>query len=144
MLRRFGRVDDVIVASFLDSATDAFSAFAPEIPTSAGTLAVAAFYQAVQAGETPAPMRHVALQVPASYGDARRWSTKRFVEVAHRAGLAVHVWTIEEESEMERARASSGSTGSSPTCPPRSIAVLRRLDATWRPSEADQTGPASG
>ena len=65
LLRRFGRVDDVIVASFLDSATDAFSTFAPEIPTSAGTVAVAGFFQSVQAGETPAPMRHVALQVPA-------------------------------------------------------------------------------
>ena len=41
MLRRFGRVDDVIVASFLDAATEAFSSFAPEIPTSAGTVAVA-------------------------------------------------------------------------------------------------------
>ena len=29
LLRRFGRTDDVIVASFLDSATDAFSAAAP-------------------------------------------------------------------------------------------------------------------
>ena len=66
LLRRFGRTDDVIVASFLDSATDAFSTFAPEVPTSAGTAAVAAFFQAVQAGETPAPMRHVALQVPAT------------------------------------------------------------------------------
>ena len=55
MLRRFGRTDDVIVASFLDTATDAFSTFAPEIPTSAGTVAVAAFYQAVQSGKTPNP-----------------------------------------------------------------------------------------
>ena len=47
LLRRFGRTDDVIVASFLDSATDAFSTFAPEIPTSAGTVAVAEFFQAV-------------------------------------------------------------------------------------------------
>ena len=58
MLRRFRRVDDVIVASFLDSATEAFSSFAPEIPTSAGTLAVAGFFQAVRAGRdagAPAP-----------------------------------------------------------------------------------------
>ena len=26
----------------------------------------------------------------------------RFVEVAHGVGLAVHVWTIDEEAEMER------------------------------------------
>src|SRR3954452_24302978 len=36
LLREFGRSDDVIVASFLDQATDAFSAVAPEIHTSAG------------------------------------------------------------------------------------------------------------
>ena len=64
LLRRYGRTDDVIVASFLDSATDAFSAFAPEIPTSAGTVSVAAFFQAVQSVELREPMRHVALQVP--------------------------------------------------------------------------------
>ena len=47
-------------------------------------------------------MRHVALQVPASLrrGDPGRrsgswtWPTDQ--------GLAVHVWTIEEEAEMER------------------------------------------
>ncbi len=98
-LRRFGRRDDVIVASFLDAATDAFSACAPEIPTSAGTSAVAAFYQAIRAGDQPPPMRHVALQVPLRFGDLPVVD-ERFVEVAHRSGLAVHVWTIEEENEM--------------------------------------------
>ncbi len=53
MLRRFGRVDDVIVASFHDAATEAFSSFAPEIPTSAGTGAVAMFYQSVRGGRPP-------------------------------------------------------------------------------------------
>ena len=53
LLRRFGRTDDVIVASFLDAATDAFSVTAPDVPTSAGTLAVAEFYRAVRAGEEP-------------------------------------------------------------------------------------------
>ena len=90
MLKSFGRGDDVIVASFLDSATDSFSSFAPDIPTSAGTMAVAAFFQAVRAGDDPLPMRHVALQVPATYGELTLVD-ERFVEVAHREGLAVHV-----------------------------------------------------
>lgn len=101
LLRRFGRTDDVIVASFLDAATDAFSAVAPEIPTSAGTAAVAAFYQAVRAGEDPPPMRHVAVQVPVRFGDLVVID-EQFVEAAHRADVAVHVWTIEEEAEMGR------------------------------------------
>jgi glycerophosphoryl diester phosphodiesterase len=100
MLRKFGRVDDVIVASFLDAATDAFSAHAPEIPTSAGTTAVAGFYQAVRAGEPPTPMRHVALQVPAAFGELTVVD-QRFVDAAHGQGMAVHVWTIEEQAEME-------------------------------------------
>jgi len=131
MLRRFGRVDDVIVASFLDAATDAFSSFAPEVPTSAGTTAVAMFYQSVRAGETPAPMRHVALQVPASHAGVTLVD-EQFVEAAHRQGLAVHVWTIEEESEMERLT-SLGVDGIITDRPSALAGVLERLGCAWRP-----------
>jgi glycerophosphoryl diester phosphodiesterase len=130
-LRRFGRVDDVIVASFIDSATDAFAVFAPEVPTSAGTLASAEFFRSVQAGETPAPMRHVALQVPATYGDLTLVD-QRFVDVAHEQGLAVHVWTIEEESEMERLCA-LGVDGIITDRPTALVGVLERLGCAWRP-----------
>ena len=41
LLVEFGRTDDVIVASFLYPATDAFRSFAPSVPTSAGTIATA-------------------------------------------------------------------------------------------------------
>ncbi len=131
VLRRHGRTDDVIVASFLDTATDAFSTFAPEIPTSAGTMAVAGFTHAVRAGETPAPMRHVALQVPASFGDLPLVD-RRFVDVAHEQGLAVHVWTIEEESEMERL-CRLGVDGIITDRPSALTAVLDRLSCAWRP-----------
>jgi glycerophosphoryl diester phosphodiesterase len=130
MLRRFHRVDDVIVASFIDSATDAFSSFAPEVPTSAGTVAVAGFFQSVQAGETPAPMRHVALQVPASYGEVTLVD-QRFVDVAHEQGLAVHVWTIEEETEMERL-CGLGVDGIITDRPSVLVEVLNRLGRAWR------------
>jgi glycerophosphoryl diester phosphodiesterase len=132
MLHRFGRVDDVIVASFLDPATDAFSSFAPQVPTSAGTMAVAAFFQSVQAGETPAPMRHVALQVPATYGELTLVD-ERFVEVAHAEGLAVHVWTIEEEPEMERLCA-LGVDGIITDRPTALVGVLDRLGRAWTPA----------
>jgi glycerophosphoryl diester phosphodiesterase len=131
LLRRFGRTDDVIVASFLDPATEAFAAFAPEVPTSAGTMAVAAFYQAVQAGEPPAPMRHVALQVPARYGELTLVD-ERFVGVAHDQGLAVHVWTIEEEDEMERL-CDLGVDGIITDRPTALAGVLDRLGCAWRP-----------
>jgi glycerophosphoryl diester phosphodiesterase len=131
LLRRFGRTDDVIVASFLDSATDAFSTFAPEIPTSAGTVAVAEFFQAVQAGEEPAALRHVALQVPATYGDLTLVD-RRFVDVAHDQGMAVHVWTIEEESEMERL-CELGVDGIITDRPSALVNVLDGLGCPWQP-----------
>ena len=130
LLRRFGRVDDVIVASFLDAATDVFSTFAPDIPTSAGTVAVAAFYQAVQAGQTPEPLRHVALQVPARFGETTLVD-ERFVDVAHQQGLAVHVWTIEEESEM-RELCELGVDGVITDRPTALVGVLDELGRAWR------------
>jgi glycerophosphoryl diester phosphodiesterase len=101
LLREYGRADDVIVASFNDAATAAFAAVAPEIATSAGTLATATFWQAVQQGVDPPPTGHVALQVPAAY-EAIPIVDEPFVTAAHRQGLAVHVWTIDEPNEMAR------------------------------------------
>jgi glycerophosphoryl diester phosphodiesterase len=101
LLAEFGRRDDVIVASFLDPATDTFRGFAPEVPTSAGTMATAEAWQAVQAGmdlpESPA----VAFQVPERQGDLVIVD-ERFVAAAHRAGKAVHVWTVNDAESMER------------------------------------------
>jgi glycerophosphoryl diester phosphodiesterase len=131
VLRRYGRVDDVIVASFIDRATDALSSFAPEIPTSAGTGAVANFFQSVRAGEEPPAMRHVALQVPASYS-GMTLVDEDFVEAAHGRGLAVHVWTVEEEPEMERL-CRLGVDGIITDRPSALVGVLGRLGCAWLP-----------
>lgn len=131
LLRRADCADRVIVASFLDTATDNFSRFAPEFATSAGTLATADFYRSVQAREEPAPMRHVALQVPVSFGDVTLVD-ERFVEVAHARGLAVHVWTIEEEAEME-ALCGLGVDGIITDRPSALVGVLDRLGCAWTP-----------
>ena len=70
LLAEFDRTDDVIVASFLDPATDAFRGFAPTVPTSAGTMATAEAWRAVQAGEAICPTSPaVAYQVPERQGD---------------------------------------------------------------------------
>ncbi len=134
MLRRFGRRDDVIVASFLDSATDAFSTYAPEIPTSAGTRSVATFYQAVAAGEPPPVLRHVALQVPRRTGQLEIVD-EAFIEAAHHAGIAVHVWTIDTERDM-RELVELGVDGIITDLPTELDTVLREYDAKWVPSEA--------
>lgn len=103
LVREHGRTDDVIVASFIDGATDVFKAYAPEIATSAGTAAVGDFYRAIHAGEEPpeSVSRHVALQVPARFEDIIVVD-EAFVSAAHGFGLAVHPWTINERDEMER------------------------------------------
>ena len=129
LLRRYDCADRVIVASFLDPATEAFSSHAPEFATSMGTLATADFYRAVQAGERPAPTRHVALQVPVSFGDVTLVDA-RFVEVAHEEGLAVHVWTIEQEDEME-ALCALGVDGIITDRPTALVGVLERLGLAW-------------
>ncbi len=101
LLAEFGRTDDVIVASFLDPATDAFRRYAPAVPTSAGTVATAEAWRAVQAGEDLPDNPAVAFQVPERQGDLVVVD-ERFVTGAHRAGKAVHVWTVNDAESMER------------------------------------------
>jgi glycerophosphoryl diester phosphodiesterase len=101
LLAEFERADDVIVASFLDAATDAFRGFAPSVPTSAGTMATAEAWRAVQAGEAMPEIPAVAYQVPERQGDLVVVD-EPFVAAAHRAGRAVHVWTVNDTESMER------------------------------------------
>jgi len=101
LLADYDRTDDVIVASFLDPATDAFRPLAPAVPTSAGTLATVEFWRAVQEGAEPPAIDAVAFQVPERYGDLVVVD-RRFVDAAHRAGMAVHVWTVNDVQAMER------------------------------------------
>jgi len=101
LLAEYGRTDDVIVASFLDLATDAFRRFAPTVPTSAGTIATAEAWRTVQEGEDLPDHPAVAFQVPERQGDLVVVD-ERFVRAAHRAGKAVHVWTVNDTESMER------------------------------------------
>jgi glycerophosphoryl diester phosphodiesterase len=101
LLAEYGRKDDVIVASFLDVATERFAAFSPEVAVSAGMLATAQFWRALHDGAEPPSLRVAAFQVPEHHGDVVVVD-ERFVEAAHRADIAVHVWTVDEENDMER------------------------------------------
>jgi len=130
-LARHDHLDRVIVASFLDVASDAFARWAPDVATSAGTLAVAGFWRALNQGEDPPAMRHVALQVPAVYGD-QVLVDERLVEAAHGHGLAVHVWTINDDAEMGRL-VDLGVDGIITDLPTTLVGLLRDRDAVWRP-----------
>ncbi|HEY1829011.1 MAG TPA: glycerophosphodiester phosphodiesterase [Acidimicrobiales bacterium] len=129
LLREYERSDDVIVASFLDPATDAFRSHAPEIPTSAGTMATAAFWQAVQAGTAVPESPTVAFQVPERQGDLVIVN-EAFVTAAHGAGKAVHVWTINETETMERLL-DLGVDGLISDVPTTLCGVLRARVAAW-------------
>ena len=133
LLRSYERRDDVIVASFNDNATAAFSRVAPEIPTSAGTIATAEFFQSARAGGPPpaAVLAHVALQVPATYGEITVVDGA-FVDAAHGAGLAVHVWTIDDRDEMERLL-DLGVDGIISDVPSVLVQLLEERGAAWRP-----------
>ena len=129
LLHEFERTDDVIVASFLDPATDAFRSFAPDVPTSAGTMATAAFYQAVQAGQPAPDIPAVAYQVPERQGDLIIVN-EAFVEAAHASGKAVHVWTIDDVETMERL-IGLGVDGIISDLPTTLASVLSNADMAW-------------
>jgi glycerophosphoryl diester phosphodiesterase len=99
-LRRLERTDSVIVASFLDDAIQRFRLLAPEVATSAATSETATFYFSLQEGAPVVPPV-CAFQVPATFGDVTVVD-ERFVAAAHAAGIAVHVWTINDAEEMDR------------------------------------------
>jgi glycerophosphoryl diester phosphodiesterase len=130
LLRRFGRSEDVIVASFHDEATEAVRRLAPELPTSAGLGATTAFVAAVMEGIEPPAPPFVALQVPRAF-QGLTVVTPALVEAAHRAGVAVHVWTIDDVSEMEELVA-LGVDGIMSDRPSLLVETLRRLGVSWR------------
>ena len=98
-LEEHDMADRVIVASFLDAATDAFSAAAPDVAVSAGTLHTALWVRALRSGQELPVSRHVALQIPARHGDMVLVD-EQLVSAAHQVGYAVHVWTVNDEGEM--------------------------------------------
>ena len=127
-----GRIDDVIVASFSDAAIDAFKAQGTGIGTSCGPREVVALAQALATGEPVPPevRSHSAVQVPPRFGGADV-ITLDSVHAAHEAGLAVHVWTIDDEVEMRRL-VELGVDGVMTDYPSVLVPVLEDLGVRWR------------
>ena len=128
-LRRLERTDSVMVASFHDAVIQAFRSYAPEVATSAATLETAAFYFSVLANAAPALAPVSAFQVPSSVGDVTVVD-ERFVESAHRSGVAVHVWTINDVDEMNRLL-DLGVDGIISDTPTRLAELLRERNCAW-------------
>ncbi|MEP6598079.1 MAG: glycerophosphodiester phosphodiesterase family protein [Actinomycetota bacterium] len=102
-IRRTGAVDRVCVAAFSDRRIAAVrAALGPRLCTAIGPRDAIRLRFATRA---PARLaREFAgrcAQVPASAGPVRIVDA-RYVELAHRLGLAVHVWTVNAQAEMVR------------------------------------------
>lgn len=125
-IRTFDMKDKVMVASFNSKVLKAFRRVCPEVTTSAGTGEVAFFFivNMVFLGAVYRPACQ-AFQVP-EYSSGLRVLTKRFVETAHGLNLAVHVWTINEVTDMKRLLA-LGVDGIVTDYPDRLISLLRKM-----------------
>ncbi len=102
LVREQKMVDKVIVGSFNQTTIDDFRRQCPEVATSASPREVSQFLALEKTGldrSYSPPMQ--ALQIPQNLGSLQVVS-KDFVEAAHRRNLKVHVWTINDETDMRR------------------------------------------
>lgn len=100
LLADTGRTDGLVVASFSLRILQRFRALRPTLPTNMALPETAWFYLRHWVGlaSVPAPQGQ-AFQVPHWYGPVRVVQ-RRFVHAAHACGMPVHVWTVNDRSEM--------------------------------------------
>jgi glycerophosphoryl diester phosphodiesterase len=100
VLRRCGAVDRVCIGAFDDLRLERVRELLPGVCTSlgpVGTLQLGMAATGQEVGDLPSPCA----QVPPSYGDTEI-VTEAFLAEAHRRGMQVHVWTIDDRDEMAR------------------------------------------
>ncbi len=102
-VRRTGAIDRICVASFSDARLRAVrGTLGPTLCTSLGPSRATALRLASYAGLRRLVPRDIpCAQLPNRVGPYRVVD-RRLVRAAHRGGLAVHVWTIDDPAEMHR------------------------------------------
>ena len=124
LIRQYNMQDKVLVSSFRQENMDAFRAECPEIATSATENEVRLFYVLFRLGLsdllTPG---YNSFQVPEESGGIHLL-TPPFVAAAHRRGLAVQPWTINETEDLKRILA-LGVDGINTDNPDRLFALLK-------------------
>jgi glycerophosphoryl diester phosphodiesterase len=99
-IRRAGALDRVCIGSFSDRRIARLRALlGPGLCTSFGPRGTARL-RGASFGLPPGRLRSQCAQVPVATGRVRLVDD-RFVRCAHRFGLQVHVWTIDDPGEME-------------------------------------------
>ena len=102
LLNAANAVDRVCVGAFSDRRIAAVrGALGSRLATSLGPREVAALVTAAALGRRAPRTSAVAAQVPVRFGRVTVL-TPRLLEAAHRAGVEVHAWTIDEPAEMHR------------------------------------------
>jgi glycerophosphoryl diester phosphodiesterase len=122
IIDRAGMRQRVLAASEHQAPIDEFRAAAPDIPTNFPTAEVAAFLMSLPPGAPPFVPRGEALQIPPEH-ESWKMVTPETVAAAHRIGVEMHVWTINEEAEM-RALLALGVDGIITNFPARLLNLL--------------------
>ena len=130
LLERKRALERVVLAAEDDTIMQRIRACAPGAATSASRGEAQEFFERCFwrgfDGYTP-PAR--ALQIPARYGELDL-VTADTLAAAHGFGLEVHVWTVNEEAEMERLLR-LGVDGVMSDFPGLLVSVARRLGVRW-------------
>jgi glycerophosphoryl diester phosphodiesterase len=99
VLDRAGMRRSVLVASEHQEPLDEVRKLAPKIPTNFSYLESGLFIQAMGTHDASYRPPADAVQIPHRH-EAWELVTPQSVEFAHRLGVEVHVWTVNEEAEM--------------------------------------------
>lgn len=100
-VRRAGAAGRVCLGSFSLTALRAARAMAPDVATSGARFEVRMALYRSWVHLSPGRVAYRAFQVPETSGTTRVVSP-RFVRLAHKAGIAVHVWTVDEPADIRR------------------------------------------
>jgi glycerophosphoryl diester phosphodiesterase len=102
LLSDMNRKQSVIIASFHNKQIERFRELIPEVPTSAHPGEIKRFVLGLKIGFPrikKESINYKAFQVPIKSGPLTV-VTKKFIKKAHECGIAVHVWTINDEPTM--------------------------------------------
>lgn len=103
-LEKANALERTIIASFNELSLAVVREELPEMSTSAGPSEISEFYFALRSSRQEAldvasSSPYVAFQIPRYYGEIEL-ATKEFIDTAHEAGKAIHVWTIDDANDM--------------------------------------------
>jgi glycerophosphoryl diester phosphodiesterase len=124
VLDRAGMRRNVLVASEHQAPLDEVRKLAPDIPTNFSYLESGMFIQAMGTRDAGYRPPGDAVQIPHRH-ESWELVTRESVDFAHRVGVEVHVWTVNEEAEMTELL-EIGVDGLISDYPARALDVVRR------------------